>query len=72
VLEILKGGDGIPQILNDAFAHVILDAVPNHEQTGRGESGGDQQHGEQKARPQPSSGHQRDGGLLKGVRRGFG
>ena len=53
MLKILKCGDGISQVLNNSFAYVALNALPNHEQTHRRQSRGNQQHGEQEPGAEP-------------------
>jgi hypothetical protein len=47
-LEILKGFCGIAQIGEDFLSHLLLNAVTNYQEAGAGESGGNQQHGEEK------------------------
>ena len=52
-LKILKCGYGISQVLNNSFAHMALNALPNQEQTHRRQSRGNQQHGEQEPGAEP-------------------
>jgi hypothetical protein len=72
MLEILKGGDRVSQIVNNSFAHMALHAVPYNEETHGREACGNQQHGEEKAGTQPGPVHEGGSRLsCKSLRRGF-
>ncbi len=58
-LEILEGTDRIAQVGEDFPPDLLLHAVPHQQKAGTGESGGDQQHGEQKLGAHPKFQHQR-------------
>ena len=59
VLKVLERGDGVPQVLNNAIAHMTLHAVAYHEKAHRREPRRNDQHREQKARAQPRSVYKR-------------